>query len=69
MRPVDGDGMSAAVLTTTAAASSNRLLAHVKALAGSERTHRTSAQIRLQAAIGRDLADRLVTALSSDPRR
>jgi len=60
--------MSAAVLTTTAAASSTRLLADVKALAESDRDERTPAQIRLEAALGRDLADRLVTALSSDTR-
>jgi hypothetical protein len=60
--------MSAAVLTTTAAANSSRLLADVRALAASERDVRTPAQIRLEAAIGRDLADRLITALSSELR-
>jgi hypothetical protein len=60
--------MSAAVLTTTAAASSSRLLADVKALAAAERDVRAPAQLRLEAAIGRDFADRLITALSSEPR-
>jgi hypothetical protein len=60
--------MSAAVLTTTAAASSSRLLADVRALAASERDVRAPAQIRLEAAIGRDLADRLIAALSSELR-
>lgn len=60
--------MSAAVLTTTAAASSSRLLADVRALVASERDVRAPAQIRLEAAIGRDFADRLITALSSELR-
>jgi hypothetical protein len=60
--------MSAAALTTTAAASSIRLLADVKALAEIEREVRPPAQIRLEAAIGRDFADRLIAALSSELR-
>jgi hypothetical protein len=57
--------MSAAALTTTGAASSLRLLADVKALAEADRDVRLPAQIRLEAAIGRDFADRLIAALSS----
>jgi hypothetical protein len=60
--------MSAAVLTTTAAASSTRLLADMKALAANERDVRPPAQIRLEAAIGRDFADRLIAALASELR-
>jgi hypothetical protein len=60
--------MSAAVLAATAAARSTRLLAHLCAYARTEREVRASAQIRLEAAIGRDLADRLVTALSNELR-
>jgi hypothetical protein len=60
--------MSAAVLTTTAAAASSRLLADVKALIDAERDVRAPAQMRLEAAIGRDFADHLITALSSEPR-
>ncbi|HSI96765.1 MAG TPA: hypothetical protein VK926_00240 [Gaiellaceae bacterium] len=61
--------MSAAVLTSNAAANSTRLLADVKALDRREQDTRAPALLRLEAAIGRDLADRLVTALSGDPRR
>lgn len=60
--------MSAAVLATTAAASSSRLLADVKALAAIDRDVRAPAQTRLEAAIGRDFADRLITALASELR-
>lgn len=61
--------MSAAVLTTTVAASSTRLLADVKALAAIDRDARTPAQIRLEAALGRDFAERLVASLSDEPDR
>jgi len=59
--------MTAAVCTT--AASSRRLLADVRAL--SESTHRPQqpALVRLETKIGRDLADRLVSALSVSDRR
>jgi hypothetical protein len=62
--------MSAAVLTTVAPAASIRLLADVKALGGAEDDEpRESALIRLEEALGRDLADRLVAALSEpEPR-
>jgi hypothetical protein len=58
--------MSAAALTTTGAASSLRLLADVKALAEADRDVRLPAQMRLEAVIGRDFADRLLAALSTD---
>jgi hypothetical protein len=57
--------MSAAVLTKVApAASSQRILADVSALAGKEGLPKQPALDRLEAAIGRDFADRLVAALS-----
>jgi len=60
--------MSAAVLAKIAPAGSSRLLADVKALDGRER-EKPPAHSRLEAVLGRDLADRLVAALSSEPRR
>ena len=68
----DARSMSAAVLTKVApAASSQRILADVSALAGKEGTPKQPALDRLEAAIGRDFADRLVAALSdkSGPTR
>jgi hypothetical protein len=59
--------MSAAVLTTAAPAASTRLLADVRALGGQD-DERESAWIRLEEALGRDLADRLVAALSNDAK-
>jgi hypothetical protein len=57
--------MSAAVLTKVApASSSKRILADVSALAGREGQPKQPALDRLEAAIGRDFADRLVAALS-----
>jgi len=56
--------MSAAVLTTVAPAGSRRLLADVSAIAGKSAVAKTPALDRLEAAIGRDFADRLVAALS-----
>ena len=56
--------MSAAVLTKVAPAGSQRLLADVGALAGKSSGARTPALDRLEAALGRDFADRLVAALS-----
>jgi len=61
--------MSAAVLTKVAPAGSSRLLADVKALDGRDSGKRAPASSRLEAALGRDFADRLVTALSAEPRR
>ena len=63
-RPADVRSMSAAVLTKVApAASSQRILADVSALAGRGITKQPALD-RLEAAIGRDFADRLVAALS-----
>lgn len=56
--------MSAATLTKIAPAASSRLLADVNALAKPDADQRASALIRLEAALGRDFADRLVAALS-----
>jgi hypothetical protein len=55
--------MTAAVLAQVAPAGSLRLLADVKALGG-EGEERAPALIRLEQAVGRDFADRLVVALS-----
>jgi len=60
----DFRNMNAAVLTTIAPAGSTRLLADVSAVAGNDSVERTPALDRLEAAIGRDFADRLVAALS-----
>jgi hypothetical protein len=60
--------MSAAVLTKVAPAGSSRLLADVKALERPDEK-RDSALIRLEAALGRDFADRLVAALSTEQKR
>jgi hypothetical protein len=61
--------MSAAVLTKAAPAASSRLLADVKALDERHLDKRAPALVRLEAALGRDFADRLVAALTSEPRR
>jgi hypothetical protein len=59
--------MSAAAVTKAAAAESERLLADVKAL-GEPHVTREPALARLEEALGRDFADRLVSALSSPKR-
>jgi hypothetical protein len=56
--------MSAALLTKVAPAGSKRLLADVSAPAGNDAVSKTPALDRLEAALGRDFADRLVAALS-----
>jgi hypothetical protein len=61
--------MSAAVLTQVAPAASQRILEDVSALAGHKPSEswgmpKQPALDRLEAAIGRDFADRLVAALS-----
>jgi len=63
--------MSAAVLTQVAPAASQRILEDVSALAGPEGMPKQPALDRLEQAIGRDFADRLVAALSekSTPNR
>ena len=60
--------MNAAVLTTVAPAGSTRLLADVSALAGMDAVEKAPALDRLEAALGRDFADRLVAALSEKPQ-
>jgi hypothetical protein len=67
----DARSMSAAVLTQLAPAASQRILEDVSALAGNKGGPRQPALDRLEAAIGRDFADRLVAALSdkSGPNR
>jgi hypothetical protein len=60
----DARSMSAAVLTKVAPAASTRILADVSALAAPERAPKEPALERLEQAIGRDFADRLVAALS-----
>jgi hypothetical protein len=63
--------MSAAVLTKVAPEGSLRLLADVQALAPQDdgEEPRTPALTRLEEALGREFADRLVAALSNEPRR
>ena len=56
--------MSTAVLSNVAPAASTRILADVTALGASNPTPKESALERLEQAIGRDFADRLVAALS-----
>ena len=58
--------MSAATLTKVAPAASSRLLADVHALDRPGPGKRAPALIRLEAALGRDFADRLVAALSEE---
>ena len=60
----DARSMSAAVLTKVAPAASQRILEDVSALAGHKGMPKQSALARLEEAIGRDFADRLVAALS-----
>jgi hypothetical protein len=55
--------MSAAVLTKVAPTASTRILADVSALVA-DRARKEPALERLEQAIGRDFADRLVAALS-----
>ena len=56
--------MSAALLVQVAPASSLRLLADVNAIGGQHQAAKAPALDRLEAAIGRELTDRLVSALS-----
>jgi hypothetical protein len=59
--------MTATVPAEVAESGSLRILADVRALAGGLRVdERTPALLRLEAALGRDFADRLVSALSAD---
>jgi len=56
--------MSAAALMNVAPTGSPRLLAAVHALDGSDPAEREPALDRLEAALGRDFADRLVASLA-----
>jgi len=56
--------MSAALLVEVAPAHSLRLLADVRAFDTERRGAKPPAHLRLEAALGRELADRLVAALS-----
>jgi hypothetical protein len=56
--------MSADVLTEVAPGASQRILEDVSALDVTEKAPKESALERLEQAIGRDFADRLVAALS-----
>jgi hypothetical protein len=60
----DARAMSTAVLSKVAPAASTRILADASALVASDRAPKERALERLEQAIGRDFADRLVAALS-----
>jgi hypothetical protein len=60
--------MSAVTLINAGPAASSRLLLDVKELHGRNSADREPALDRLEAALGRDLADRLVAALSKQDR-
>jgi hypothetical protein len=60
--------MSAAALMNVAPTGSPRLLAAVNAMEGSDEAGREPALHRLETALGRDFADRLVTLLASNDR-
>jgi hypothetical protein len=65
-RRADRRGMTAPVPEQVVESGSTRILADVRALGGHCVDERTPALIRLEAAIGRDFAERLVTALSAE---
>jgi hypothetical protein len=56
--------MRAAVLSSVASGGASRLLADVRALDEHDPVERTPALTRLEEALGRDFADRLLSALS-----
>jgi hypothetical protein len=58
--------MRAAALENVDTTASSRLLADVEAFDTSETGKRAPAQLRLEAILGRDFADRLVHALSDE---
>ena len=60
--------MSAAALMNVAPTGSHRLLAAVNASDGNDSAEREPALDRLEAALGRDFADRLVASLASNDR-
>jgi hypothetical protein len=68
-RIADARTMSTAVLSKVAPAASTRILADVSALVASDRARKEPALERLEQAIGRDFADRLVAALSDKSGR
>ena len=68
-RRADARDMRAAVLTKVAPAGSSRLLADVEALGKHYPATRAPALVRLEEALGRDFADRLVAALSERVER
>jgi hypothetical protein len=61
--------VSADVIARAAPSASIRLLADMRALGGQPVADRAPALIRLEEALGRDFADRLVTALSDRDAR
>ena len=63
----DARVMSTAVLSKVAPAASTRILADASALVASDPAPKEPALERLEQAIGRDFADRLVAALSDKP--
>jgi hypothetical protein len=64
VRAADARSMSAAVLMKVAPEASTRILADVSALAAPDRAPKEPALERLEQALGREFADRLVAALS-----
>jgi hypothetical protein len=58
--------MTASVPSQVVESGSLRILADVRALGGEGVDERTPALTRLEAVLGRDFADRLVTALSAE---
>ncbi len=68
-RVADARDMRPAVLTKVAPTGSSRLLADVEALGRHGPVTRAPALHRLEAALGRDFADRLVAALSERGER
>jgi hypothetical protein len=68
-RAADAAFMSTAVLMQVAPAASTRILADVSALSAPEPPPKEAALERLEQAIGRDFADRLVAALSEQSGR
>jgi hypothetical protein len=61
--------MTATVPAEIAESGSHRILADVRALGGRRVDERAPALVRLEEVLGRDLADRLVSALSEEHDR
>jgi hypothetical protein len=61
--------VSAAALIAASSAASSHLLADMEAVSGPTRHAQENALDRLEAALGRELADRLVAALAPHARR